>query len=101
MGFKWTLKLSSQAGKIERAETQTIEAVHLREKLEPGQISVADLVYRLVPRISVGEDTVRAWAWFDAEHLREQASQPGAMRASGDGRNRSRSRLCFRQAARL
>jgi Asp-tRNA(Asn)/Glu-tRNA(Gln) amidotransferase A subunit family amidase len=58
-------------------------AVDLRDRIASGALRAADLVEACIARIEARENTVQAWAWFDADHVREQARALDAHRSSG------------------
>ncbi|MEZ5891437.1 MAG: amidase [Xanthobacteraceae bacterium] len=58
-------------------------ALLLRERLAIGALRCAELAEACVARIEAREKDVKAWAWFDPEHLRKQADALDAYRATG------------------
>lgn len=58
-------------------------AVELRNRIAAGALRAADLVEACISRIESREDDVQAWAWFEADHAREQAKAIDAHRSSG------------------
>lgn len=55
----------------------------LRERLAIGALRCAELAEVCVARIEACEGDVNAWAWFDPDHVRKQASMLDAYRATG------------------
>jgi Asp-tRNA(Asn)/Glu-tRNA(Gln) amidotransferase A subunit family amidase len=58
-------------------------ALLLRERLAIGALRCAELAEACVARIEAREKDVKAWAWFDPEHVRKQAGALDAYRATG------------------
>ncbi|MEZ5787946.1 MAG: amidase [Xanthobacteraceae bacterium] len=58
-------------------------ALILRERLAIGALRCAELAEACIARIEAHDEAVKAWAWFDPEHLRKQAGALDAYRASG------------------
>jgi Asp-tRNA(Asn)/Glu-tRNA(Gln) amidotransferase A subunit family amidase len=58
-------------------------AAALRDRMATGALRALDLVETCIARIEAREDEVRAWAWFDADFVREQARGLDAYRSSG------------------
>ena len=61
----------------------SLGAVDLRDRIASGALRALDLVEACIARIEAREDEVRAWAWFDADYVREQARALDAHRSSG------------------
>lgn len=61
----------------------TLDALTLRDRLASGALSAVDLAEVVIARIESREPTVRAWAWFDPDFLRQQAAGLDAHRKSG------------------
>jgi len=59
-------------------------AVNLRDQLALGTLSAADLANACIARIEEREPEVGAFAWFDPEHVREQAKRLDELRARGE-----------------
>jgi len=59
------------------------DAVTLRDRLATGALSARDLAEALIERIEAIEPEVGAFAWFDPEFLRAQATQSDAYRKAG------------------
>lgn len=58
-------------------------ALKLRDRIASGALRSVELVEACIARIEAREDTVRAWAFFDSDFVREQARRLDAHRASG------------------
>lgn len=61
----------------------TLSALDLRDRLADGRLSAVDLAKACIARIEAREDTVRAWAWFDAAAVLREAERLDALKASG------------------
>lgn len=55
----------------------------LAAKLADGTLTALDLAEACIARIEAREPEIRAWAWFDAEHVRAEARRLDDHRASG------------------
>lgn len=60
-----------------------LPATDLRDRLASGDLSATELAEACIARIAEREDTVQAWAWFDADVVRARAAELDAQRASG------------------
>lgn len=60
-----------------------VSASALREAIAEGHTSVAEFADRLLAHIEKVEPEIQAFAWFDAEYVREQATQLDAYKRSG------------------
>lgn len=65
------------------AALMQLGAVELRDRMATGALRAVDLAESCIARIEAREDEVRAWAWFDADYVREQAKALDAYRTSG------------------
>lgn len=60
-----------------------VSAPALREAIEGGHTSVAEFAERLLSHIEKFEPEIRAFAWFDADYVREQAAHLDAYKRTG------------------
>ena len=58
-------------------------AVELRDRLASGAIRAAELAEVLIARVAAVEPDVRAFAWFDPDHVRTQAEERDRLRRAG------------------
>ena len=58
-------------------------ALELRDRLASGALRSIELAEACIARIEEREETLRAWAFFDADFVRQQARRLDAHRASG------------------
>jgi Asp-tRNA(Asn)/Glu-tRNA(Gln) amidotransferase A subunit family amidase len=58
-------------------------AVALRDRLAAGALKATDVAEAAIARIEATEPGIRAWAWFDPEHVRGQAKALDARRGTG------------------
>ena len=61
-----------------------VSAPALRETIVDGHSSVAEFAERLLSHIEKFEPEIRAFAWFDAGYVREQAAQLDAYKRTGE-----------------
>ncbi|WP_420409116.1 amidase [Hoeflea sp.] len=62
---------------------RTLPVAELRSRLASGALSAVDLAEDCISRIEAREQEVQAWAWFDADYVRQQAKAMDAYRISG------------------
>jgi Asp-tRNA(Asn)/Glu-tRNA(Gln) amidotransferase A subunit family amidase len=74
---------TAQRARPAAAPLATLGAVALRERMAQGSLTAVALVEDCIARIAAREETVQAWAWFDAEHALEQARRLDAYRGTG------------------
>ncbi|WP_299483086.1 amidase [uncultured Roseibium sp.] len=60
-----------------------LSAIDLRDRLADGNLSAVDLSKACIARIEAREDEVRAWIWFDAAAVLQEAERLDALKASG------------------
>lgn len=65
------------------AGVRTLPVAELRNRLASGAVSAVDIAEDCINRIKAREPEVQAWAWFDAEYVRQQARAMDAYRISG------------------
>ena len=58
-------------------------AVDLRDRLASGALRAEELVETCIARIEAREPEIGAWAWFDADHARDQARRLDEHRRGG------------------
>lgn len=57
--------------------------IELRDRLATGAVSAEELIESLIAQIEAREPEVGAWAWFEADYVRAQATHLDMMRRSG------------------
>jgi Asp-tRNA(Asn)/Glu-tRNA(Gln) amidotransferase A subunit family amidase len=62
---------------------RTLPVAELRNRLASGALSALDLAQDCIAHIEAREHEVQAWAWFDADYVRQQARAMDAYRISG------------------
>lgn len=65
------------------ASIAALGALDLRDRIACGALKAEAVAEALIARIEATEPQVRAWAWFDAGHVRAQAKALDAHRAAG------------------
>lgn len=75
--------MAAKAKPSRAAGVRALPVAELRNRLASGAVSAIDLAEDCIARIEAREHEVRAWAWFDAEYVRQQARAMDAYRISG------------------
>ena len=60
-----------------------LRTIELRDRLASGAVRASELAQACLAQIEAREQEVQAWAWFDADHVLEQAAALDKYRASG------------------
>jgi aspartyl-tRNA(Asn)/glutamyl-tRNA(Gln) amidotransferase subunit A len=58
-------------------------AVDLRDRIAAGALKAADLAEAVIAQIAATDPELRAWAFFDPDHVRAQAKALDALRGTG------------------
>ena len=61
----------------------SLSAVELRDRLARGALRAADLAEASIKQIEAVDPQVQAWAWFDADFVRQQAKALDSLRGTG------------------
>ena len=64
-------------------DAAALDAATLRDRMAEGALSALEVAEAHVARIEAGEPELRAWAWFDADHVRRQAEALDRARKAG------------------
>lgn len=75
--------MAAKAKPSAAAGVRALPVAELRNRLASGAVSAVDLAEDCIARIEAREHEVQAWAWFDAEYVRQQARAMDAYRISG------------------
>jgi aspartyl-tRNA(Asn)/glutamyl-tRNA(Gln) amidotransferase subunit A len=66
-----------------RPAAPTLAAVELRDRLAAGALRAIDVAEDLIARIAATEPELRAWAFYDPDHVSAQAKALDALRGTG------------------
>lgn len=64
-------------------DANSTSVVALLERLKSGQLSALDVANAYIEQVESREDSIKAFAWFDAEYVRDQAKQLDQYRMQG------------------
>lgn len=64
-------------------DAKSTSVIAILERLKSGQLSALDVANAYIEQVETHEDKIKAFAWFDAEYVRDQAKQLDHYRMQG------------------